>query len=346
MPPVPKFQKWPSQHPAFESPGDIQRAYDSGWQGCIPNPKAKERFRDVVRETSGYQSFADAAHDNRFAGSGKGKLVLGFRAVEAIWKYAYPGGAQQCGCCVSMSTRNALLMTFACQHFSNKSREPHGLPEVPDDGQRNCVFSNAPIYWFRGSNGDGWDCPTAAAVACKYVGLVPCRDWGDGVDLTHCTRDNDHMYGAQRPPHELIEKFGDHRAASAAEITSLEELADALANGFGVSTCGGEGFSGHRNEDGLMERSGSWSHAMHENGIDWRDSTIAKYKEPLILYEQSWGMWGSGPREIRGTDMEIPNGFFWVRWSAVKNRWRCCFSGTKSWKPSPLEDYGGTEAYN
>jgi hypothetical protein len=343
MPAKAKFTAFPAQYEHFQSPEDCHRAYDKGWMGCIPNEAAKEKFRDLVRETSGYKSFADAAHDHGFAGSGKGKLVLAFRAVEALFPGAYPGEAQQTGCCVSMGTRNALLLTFACQYFAQRAQ---GLPQIPEAGIHTGAFSNAPIYWFRGSNGDGWDCATAAMVACKYVGLVPCKDWGDGVDLTHCNAHNDHMYGGQRPPHELIDKFGDHRAQSAAEINSFEELSDALANGFGVNTCGGEGFSGHRDENGVMNRAGAWSHSMGFGATDDRAIVHKLYNDSLVAVEQSWGMWGSGPRKIVGTDMELPNGWFWARWKDVQHRWMGAFSGTKTWKPNPLGDWGTKAAYN
>lgn len=338
-----KFSAFPSQYEHFQSPLDCQRAYEKGWMGCVPNEPAKERFRELVMQTSGYRSFADAAHDNAFAGSGKGKLVLAFRTVQELFPDAYPGEAQQTGCCVSMGTRNALLITFACQYFAKRGQ---GLPEVPDVGEHTGVFSNAPIYWFRGYGGDGWDCPTAATVAVKHVGLVPCRDYGGGVDLSHCNAHNDHMYGSQRPPDSLIDKFGDHRASSAAEINNFEELADALANGFGVNSCGGEGFSGKRDDNGVMNRAGSWSHSMGYGGTDDREIVHKTYGDSLVAIEQSWGQWGSGPRKILGTDMEIPEGWFWARWKDVQRRYMVAFSGTKSWKPAPLGDWGAHAAYN
>ena len=54
MPAQPKFTAFPEQYTHFQSPSDCQAAYERGWQGCIPNPEAVERFKSFCRDTSGY----------------------------------------------------------------------------------------------------------------------------------------------------------------------------------------------------------------------------------------------------------------------------------------------------
>jgi len=47
-----------------------------------------------------------------------------------------------------------------------------------------------------------------------------------------------------------------------------------------------------------------------------------------------------GPRRIRGTDIDIPIGSFWARWSDLKSREMIAVSGVPGWPPKKLKNFG------
>lgn len=346
----PQFTAWPEQHPQLDSNG-LLMAYSAGWRGCFPNPEAKERVAAKLMSEHGYGSISDAAHANGWADSGAGKLVIPFVFIRKLWPKAFPGDAQQVGSCVSHSTKNAALLTLACELVSGKpdpvTGKLEGIPDVPPEGEESGVLSPAPIYWSRGYNGDGWSCGEAAERIVDTVGLVVAKNYPNlGVDLTNVTRSIEHLYGSKKPPEAWQTEFAAHKIHSVAEVGSFEELRDGLFNGYGASTCGSEGWSSTRNEDGVSKRSGSWSHAMACLGVDDRDTTKAKYGEPLVWNQNSWGNWNSGPLRIMGTEIDALPGGFWTTWSSYKRRDIFLLSNVAGWPARTLPSYGFEQGLN
>lgn len=342
--PLPKFQDWPQQHEAL-TPVGIQSAYERGWIGAFSDKKSEEELRDLTKRTSGYESLADIAHDRGWADSGKDKLVIPFIHVMRLWPGCYPGDAQTVGSCVSHSQKNALLLTLGCE-IAAAQPDPvtgkiEGPPEVPPEGIKSGVLSPAPIYWTRGYNGHGWSCPTAARNCVGKVGCVVAKNYEElGVDLTNVTRSIECLYGSRQAPEAWQQEFKKHTIQAVAEINSFEELRDALANGYGVSTCGSEGYSSTRDENGVSRRRGSWAHAMACLGVDDRPEIKQVYGEPLVWNQNSWGNWNSGPLLIRGTSIEGPPGGMWIRWSEYKNRYMVAMSNVAGWPARKLPTYG------
>ena len=104
-------------------------------------------------------------------------------------------------------------------------------------------------------------------------------------------------------------------------------------------------FSRKRNEDGVSEVQGSWAHAMMGIGYDERPDTVKKYGCPLVLEQNSWGKWNSGPRRIRGTNIYIPHGSCWVKEDDYVRRkveaGSCfVFVGTRGWDVERLTSLG------
>lgn len=335
------FSFWPEQHREL----DIRAAYESGMVGAWKDPDAENELRETAIATGGYASVGDAASANGWAGSGAGKLVLPFLCVTKLWPKAFPGDAQTVGSCVSHGTKNGILISLACEIVAGKPDETtgqiEGVPDVPPEGEASGVLNPAPIYWQRGYNGHGWSCPTAANVVVKTAGCVVARKYDDlGVDLTNVNRSIETMYGARKPPEAWQAEFAKHRIRTAADVDAFEPLRDALANGYGISSCGSEGFSSTRNEDGVSNRRGSWAHAMAYIGADDRSEIKQKYGEPLVLVQNSWGPWNSGSRRILGTTIDIPIGSFWARWSDIKRRYMVAFSGVAGWPARKLPTYG------
>lgn len=205
-----------------------------------------------------------------------------------------------------------------------------------------------------------WMCPAAATVATKKSGLFLRKNYSDlGVDLTRYSGRNAGIYGAKAPGREIAEVADDHLIHQATSVSSVDSVRDLLWNGYGVSTCGSEGYSNKRDQNGMSKRSGSWAHAMAAIGVDDRDIAKQTFGEPVVLILNSWAIWNSGPRDIidsvklvppekkekwiksglvnpsTGAIM-IPDGSFWTPWSQCKNREFIGFSGVNGWPKKSL----------
>lgn len=338
----PKFQAWPEQLLPDDTAALI-KAYENGFIGAGQDKEAEAALRHDCQQQFGHDNLDDIATANGWGDSGAGKLSPLFVHIEKLWPGAFPGTAQTVGSCVSHGTKNAMLGTLAGELASGKpdpaSGEMEGVPEVPPEGIKTGVIHPSPIYWTRGYNGHGWSCSTAARNVVNKVGAVVCKPY-PFYDLTKLNRSIECLYGSQEPPQEWRTEFSKHVVRAAAEINSFEALRDAIHNGYGVSSCGSEGYSSSRDENGVSKRSGSWAHAMAYLAVDDRDEIKKVYDEPLVLIQNSWGNWNSGPRRILGTSIDIPPGSFWCRWSQCKNRYMVALSNVKGWPPQKLPDYG------
>ena len=329
------FQFFPDGEFAADAIVDL---YRKGFAGAWKDPKATEIFRDQIGRTNG----AMIAGANGFADSHAGKLVLPFLAILKNYPGCLPGPAQARGDCVSHSNKNAALTAMCCDIAAGVPDEKTGLvegaPEVSAEGIKNGVLSTEASYWFRGYDGDGWSCSEAASVALKKAGAVLRQNYPDlGIDLTTYSGSLAGKYGRRSPPAEIQSEFVKHLVHDMTELESFEEVRDFLGNGFGVSSCGDEGFSDSRNEDGVAKRSGSWAHAMAYMGADDRQEIKQKYGEPLVLVQNSWAKWNDGPRRILGTSIDIPEGAFWAKWSDVKRRYVVAHSGVNGWQAKSID---------
>jgi hypothetical protein len=256
-----------------------------------------------------------------------------------------PGGAQGRGDCVSWSSRNAARGTMCCEITSGlpdpNSGRLEGAPEVSDTARLNGVLSTEAIYNWRRHGGDGWSCAEAAAVMLNDSGLWLRKKYDEiNVDFTQYSARNAGLYGSRTPP-ETWRTIGKlHLVQTITEVEEYEALRDLLANGYCISSCGSEGFSSDRDENGVSKRKGSWAHALAYLGVDDRDVIKQRYGEPLVLVQNSWGAWNGGGRRILGTTIDIPVGSFWAKWSDIKNRYMVAVSGVNGWPPKKLRSYG------
>ena len=245
--------------------------------------------------------------------------------------------------CVSEAQELANLLSMCCEVSSEKPDEVTGyLEEIPKSdpvSKSHGPIAWEPIYWWRGYDGDGWYCSAAVQVSLTKCGIVPRIKISDDLDFRTDDDRHGHRYGKKAPPAEIAELIGQNLFRDATRIDSFESLRDLLNRGFGVTSCGSEGFSKKRDANGFSPRSGSWAHAMAMIGVDDRPETIAKYREPLVLIINSWGLkWNSGPRTIFNSKTLIPEGAFWTRWSDVKRRDMYAMAGLNGWARKELPD--------
>ena len=330
----------------FENVFDVVSAYEKGFQGAYSNPEAAEALRDQIKAAGGVPDGAEACTAYGLAESGAGKLILPALEILSLYPDCLPGGAQGRGDCVSWSSRNAALGTMCCEITSGtpdrNSGKLEGAPTVSEAARLNGVLSTEAIYNWRRHGGDGWSCAEAAQVLLNDSGLWLRQKYDEiDVDFTTYSARNAGLYGSRTPP-ETWRKIGAaHLVQTVTEIEEYEPLRDLLANGYCVSSCGGESFSDQRDENGVAARTAKgWAHAMAYLGVDDRPAIIARYGCPLILVQNSWGNWNDGSTRIFNTKFDIPVGSFWARWTDLKNRYMIAISGVNGWPPRKLKDYG------
>jgi hypothetical protein len=331
----------------FENVYDVVAAYEKGLLGAVCDPEKTEQLQAAIAAAGGMPTGTMACSQYGLEDSGKGKLSLTFMPVIELYPDSLPGGAQGRGDCVSWSTRNAALLTMCNDVMSGTPDEAsgklEGAPEVSDVARLNGVLSTEAIYNWRRHSGDGWDCASAVEVLIKESGMWLRKKYDEiGVDFTAYNSKNAGLYGGRTPPSSWLAIGRDHLVRTATVLETYEQLRDMLANGYGVSSCGGEGFSSDRDANGVSGRRGGWNHALAYAAVDDRPEIIKLYKEPLVLVQNSWGNWNDGSRRIFGTSLDIPIGSFWARWSDIKNREMIAVSGAAGWPPKKLKNYGAT----
>ena len=326
------FEDWPEDAVNLEAECVIEM-YNKRFAGALHQPEEVEALR------AKQQDAASVAREFGFVGKGKGKLVVPFVTIP---KGALPGPAQTTGDCVSRNVVTACLVTVSTEAASGDPDEHTGIieefPKVSAVAMQNNAFSCETVYGDRGHGGQGASCARLVRNVTEWGGIVLRQNYPDAdVDLTRYNASIGSRWGGRGGTPDYFHNLGkQHQIKESVECDSFEAIADFLAAGYGISTCGGEGFSSTRDGNGVSRRRGGWSHAMGYAGTDDRDSIKKIYGEPLVLVQNSWGVWNSGPRKILGTDILIPEGSFWARWSDVKNRYCQALSGAHGWKPKDI----------
>lgn len=341
------FRQW--KQGADEKPvEEIVRMYRAGFAGAGRDDEAKERLLKSVAWPNG----SAAAHHFGLADSAAGELVPAWLGVEKLFPGCWPGSAQTRGDCVSHSTRNGGLTAVAGDILSGLADKETGKLEGPPEdisttGRGDGIFSSEAIYWWRDHGGDGWSCGHAASVLRTESGLWVRKAYPElNVDLSKYSGKTAGLYGSRNPPAEFLAEGAKHRIREVTELSSFEEVRDYLANGYGISTCGGEGWSSSRDENGVSKRQGSWAHALAIIGADDRAVVKQKYGGPLVLILNSWENWNSGGRRVLGTPHDIPHGAYWSRWDDAKRRDIYAFSGVKGWPKRRITFIGTDPRYS
>jgi hypothetical protein len=325
-------------------PWEPQSEYLAGLVGVYADPEATDRLNAYLAAQGQSPDGGEICQRYGLFGSGAGKLSAPWAVIEQVFPGSLPASAQTRGDCVAHSTRNAALGTLACEIAAGQpdevTSEIEGVPDVSEAGRKDGVLATEPIYWWRRHGGDGWSCDAAAEVVLKESGLWLRKAYGDIGDLTRYSGSLAGKWGSRTPPDSVKEIGQDHLIRTATHAKTFEEVRDLIHNGYCISSCGMEGFSNKRDDNGVSQRQGTWAHAMAYLGVDDRDTTKAKYGEPLVMVQNSWGRWNTGGRKVLNSMLEIPEGGFWARWSDLKKRYCVAFSGVMGWPAQTLPDWG------
>lgn len=337
---IPKGCRFWKQDADEVAPEEVVRMYGAGLAGAWRDDEALADLLDGQE----YPELEAAAHHFGWADHAAGELVAPWLNVQRVFPGSLPGRAQQRGDCVSHSQRNAVLTACVGDIISGLVDEVTGRIEGPPEGVSAAglldgVFSTEAFYWYRRHGGDGWSCGAAAKVGQGEAGMVLRKNYPElGVDLSTYSGRNAGLYGRSTPPDAFQQVTRKNLVRNIARVTTFEGLRDALAQGCGITTCGSEGFSSTRDENGVSRRRGSWAHAMMVFGVDDRSITKEKYGEPLVGVGNSWGpSWNSGPKRVLGTEFSIFDGHFWTPWSDFRRREILALSGADGFAKRKLK---------
>ena len=212
--------------------------------------------------------------------------------------------SQTTGDCVSHFVRNACDVARAID-----------IEHEGDHERWDTRTATEPTYGHRGHRGAGANCSRLVDYVRSVGGMLLRKPYDiDGygkLDLSRYNASIGIKWGGGGVPDSVKAECKKHRITDAIRVKTKDDILQAYRQGHAVGGCSSLGLSRVRNEDGVSRAKGSWAHAMHSHGLDERDETVKKYGSPLVLIQNSWGAWNSGPRKIRGTDILIPRGSCW-----------------------------------
>lgn len=260
---------------------------------------------DAFLATLDKPTLAEAAPHLLGAGPQDGDPVLLYRALLEA-KPGWKVGKQGIGDCCSWGWCHAADVLLAVEMKLGETgtwkqaatEASYGLMRVEAAGKSSGG-------WGDGSYGG------AAAKAAKNFGYL-FRQPYPGVDLTLYSAERaknwgNYGCGGQGDDGRLDALAKEHPIKTVALVGTYDEAAAAIANGFPVPVCSGQGFSSTRDSDGFARAQGSWSHCMCFIGVRYGN-------RPGLLCLNSWGTsWITGPK----FPPDQPDGSFWVEKSVA-----------------------------
>lgn len=251
--------------------------------------------------------------------------------------------------CVARAAAWALLTSTAFEIDAGKPDEITGrveeAPQVPEKGVKSGVISSVSLWAWRGYDRDGWICSEAAKVASEQ-GFLLCKPYPDlKIDLTEYGEHNIGLGGSRAPSKAWLDESKQHVARTATFLKGREQVRDMLHRGYGVFNCSSMAFERTRDDSGwaFSRQVGVWHHAQQYLGYDDRPETHKRWGQALVLWNNShWGKWNSGPRQVYGTDIEIPHGTFWTLASTIDRATNIALSSVAGWPRRTHTTFGAT----
>jgi intein/homing endonuclease len=159
------------------------------------------------------------------------------------------------------------------------------------------------IYGYRGHGGQGMSVARAVNFLSDIGGIALRRKYGK-YDLSKYNPQIGINWGRTGVPKSVISEINTNKVLTVSLSRAVDELRDAIYNGYGVVVGSNVGFSSKRDKNGISNPKGSWNHAMCFGGMD---DTKTRSSETLFLILNSWADWNSGPKAY-----DQPDGSFWI----------------------------------
>ncbi len=241
--------------PLPDPPWPIFEPTEEQANGWVPNPEAVKE----VQAKLAFKVFADTP-----AGISDDPLpesVFLWQSYEKLFGKPPPSKDQSSiGSCVSFGTNTAIEYTLATQIVlakGSKEEFRHIAEEVTYGGSRVEIGGNR-------IRGDG----SVGAWAAQFVqkwGIV-ARDKYAAVDLSVYSVATCRKFGQSGVPDDLERLARERPVKDITLVKTWESAKKALASGYGIAICSGQGFSMQRDANGICRASGSWAHCMALGG--------------------------------------------------------------------------------
>ena len=273
------------------------RNVDAGWLD-------KPEIRDAWIKNQRYPFLNEL--DTNIKGTGKGRIVLLYKFLEAILGHPFAPYSQAIGDCVGMGFARGVDILTAIQIIMRNSPQQwrgEAATEIIYAGSR--VESGKKYghnFWGDGSLG------VLAADFVKTYGVLLRQKYLGKYDFTTYSGAKARKLGRSGVPDALEPLCKLHPVGYVALVSSWEEARDAVANGYPVPLCSNQGFriKSGRDKDGFLAPGGKWAHCMLLAGIDDKSS------RPGGLIINSWGNFVGGPKR-HGQ----PDASFWCDASVI-----------------------------
>ena len=222
--------------------------------------------RPVFRDTPAGQSEATLpAHT--YLWEAYGKLYEG--------RTPPPQDQRDLGSCVGFGSARAYERTLAVQVAAGEPMEFRHVVEEMIYGGSRVEIGGGRI------RGDGSVGAWAAKFLTQY-GVVP-RGVYDKYDLTKYDTARGRDWGRRGIPDDLEPEAKKYPAGDCSLVQSADEARKALAQGYGIFVCSGQGFARQRDQNGVAKAQGSWAHCMCIDGYHQEGNTL------YFHVENSWG---------------------------------------------------------
>ncbi len=186
---------------------------------------------------------------------------------------------QPIGSCVGWGASHATDITAVCDVLLRGEPEAYGgrILEAATYGfSRVESRGGKPNYGQDGSYG-----AAAAEALTKYGTLHYQRDYGNGRLYTQPTADQERAWGRTGVPDDLQIVAARHKVTATTLITTFEEAARCIQNGYAVFTCSTVGWDMVLN-NGWAQGSDYWPHCTAFSGVRWSP-------KPGLWDQNSWG---------------------------------------------------------
>lgn len=219
--------------------------YVPGW---IPDPAEVDRIAGMQP----YPTWSDTPASR----------ITGIPSEVFLWKFyesetgkPWPSRNQgQVGSCVSFGTAAAIEASMAAEIFNGDIEEQRDLCQ-------EVIYGGSRVEIGGGRLGGDGSIGAWAAEFVKRYGVIDRGIYGK-YDLTQYSEQRCRQWGDRGVPDDLEPAVRQHPVKTVTLITSWEDAKGALAQGFGIAVCSGQGFSMQRDADGFARPSGSWAHCM------------------------------------------------------------------------------------
>lgn len=239
--------------------------------GWVDDPQQREEYLNQAK----YPLFASAAPTLK--DSGKGKLSLPYLAVHKLSQNSkiFEEERQIGPDCVSHGYRNTGDISRGYEISVRGEAE-----EWINRGATEC------IYGARGHCGAGMSGSRAAQLLSK-VGFAIRKKYGK-YDLSKYNYHLGNSWCPNNVPEEILQEIKQHCFGTASLAKTVEELRDALANGYAACECSNFLPASKRDSKGFVVQGGSGGHAKTVAGCDDTNGNM----DFMII--NSWGKYQTG----------------------------------------------------